>query len=295
MSEAKTKTKTTKRRPTPKRRKQSRREFLRATLLTAGVVGISLLGFVPVIQGRSMRLRPPGALKTPEDEQEFFAACIKCGQCVQVCPVEAIKLADLPDGFGIGVPYIDAREQACDFSCDGLQCVLACPTGALTHELDYPADSRMGFARLARPKACLAMQGKGFKGQARGADYQGLLRYEEVDRWNPIPVAEHPYDLEICDLCVRQCPIEIRITQCATAETNESRQLARVAQQVGHECPPKHAITLEPVDQGDGLNRMRPTVQDGCVGCGVCEMICPVESAAIVVDLDNNADTMQGG
>ncbi|MEW8376410.1 MAG: 4Fe-4S dicluster domain-containing protein [Candidatus Thiodiazotropha sp.] len=280
---------------TPRRREQSRREFLRATVLTAGVVGVSLLGFVPVIQGKAMRLRPPGALKTPDDEQQFFASCIKCGQCVQVCPVEAIKLADLPDGFGIGLPYIDARAQACDFSCDGLQCVLACPTGALTHDLDYPADTRMGFARLARPKACLAMQGKGFKGQARGPDYAGLLRYEEIDRWNPIAVADHPYDLEICDLCVRQCPIEIRITQCEAAETDESRQLARVAQQMGNECPPKHAITLEPVDRGDGVRRMKPTVQEGCVGCGVCEMICPVESAAIVIDLDNNADTVSGG
>ncbi|WP_316364204.1 4Fe-4S dicluster domain-containing protein [Candidatus Thiodiazotropha sp. CDECU1] len=295
MSKRKAVTKKTKRPLTPKRREQSRREFLRATVLTAGVVGVSLLGFVPVIQGKAMRLRPPGALKTPQDEQEFFAACIKCGQCVQVCPVEAIKLADLPDGFGIGLPYIDARAQACDFSCDGLQCVLACPTGALTHDLDYPADTRMGFARLARPKACLAMLGKGFKGQARGPDYAGLLRYEEVDRWNPILVAEYPYDLEICDLCVRQCPIEIRITQCETAAADKSQQVARVAQKVGNECPPKHAIALEPVDQGDGIKRMRPTVLEGCVGCGVCEMICPVESAAIVVDLDKNADTLTEG
>ncbi|MES9860642.1 MAG: 4Fe-4S binding protein [Candidatus Thiodiazotropha sp. LLP2] len=295
MSEKKTETKRKKRPLTPKRKEQSRREFLRATVLTAGVVGVSLLGFVPVIQGNAIRLRPPGALKTPDDEQEFFAACIKCGQCVQVCPVEAIKLADLPDGFGIGLPFIDARDQACDFSCDGLQCVLACPTGALTHDLDYPADTRMGFARLSRPKACLAMQGKGFIGQARGPDYKGLLRYEEVDRWNPIPVADYPYDLEICDLCVRQCPIEIRITECQTASNDKQQQVARVAQQLGNECPPKHAITLEPVDHGDGITRMRPTVQEGCVGCGVCEMICPVESAAIVVDLDKNTDTLKWG
>ncbi len=148
----------------------------------------SLAGFSPVVQGNSSRLRPPGALKDLLDEQEFLAACIKCGQCVQVCPVNAIKLADLDEGVGIGVPFIDAREQACDFSCDGLQCVLACPTGALTHDLDYPADTRMGFARLARPGKCLAVKGQGFKGQARGPDYKGLLRYDEIDRWNPIPV-----------------------------------------------------------------------------------------------------------
>jgi len=279
----------------PKRREQSRREFLRSAALTAGVVGASVLGLVPELRGDALRLRPPGAIKTPSDEQEFFASCIKCGQCVQVCPVEAIKLADLVDGVGIGVPYIDAREQACDFSCDGLQCVLACPTGALTHHLNYPADTRMGFARLARPSACLAVQGKGFKGQVRGPDYPGLLRYSEVDRWNPIRVADHPYDLELCDLCVRQCPIEIRIAECAAQEAaGGNKNTDRVAERHGNECPPVHAIALEPVSDKPGEVRMHPVVKEGCVGCGVCEMICPVEQAAIVIDLDKTADTLGG-
>jgi ferredoxin-type protein NapG len=258
----------------PRRRQEQRREFLRSAGLALGMVGVSLTGLIPLAGAANARLRPPGALKHLLDEQEFFAACIKCGQCVQVCPVEAIHLADL----------VDARAQACDFSCDGLQCVLACPTGALTHDLDYPADARMGLARVSRPDACLAIRGKGFKGVARGADYPGKLRYAEVDRWNPIPVAEHPYDLELCDLCLRQCPIEIRIAECAAdAKNPEPGNQARVAQQVGNECPPRHAITLEPTP--DGRGRV-PTIHDGCVGCGVCEMICPVDPAAIVVDID---------
>jgi Pyruvate/2-oxoacid:ferredoxin oxidoreductase delta subunit len=68
----------------------------------------------------------------------------------------------------------------------------------------------------------------------------------EFLRTSVLAVAEHPYDLELCDLCVRQCPIEIRITQCAA----------------------------------DAL------ISDGCVGCGVCEMICPPEPPAIVIDID---------
>ena len=279
------------------RRNRQRREFLRSAALTAGVVGLSLIGLVPAVTGASLRLRPPGAIKTPMDEEKFFAACIKCGQCVQVCPVEAIKLADLIDGAGIGVPYIDPREQACDFSCDGLQCVLACPTGALTHDLDYPADTRMGFAVLKNPAGCLAVQGKGFKGLARGPEYTGKLRYDEIDRWNPIPVSEHPYDLEICDLCVRQCPIEIRIAQCEEKkQQGEDKPKARVAMRMGNECPPKHAIELRPIDNGDGVRRLQPVVLDGCVGCGVCEMICPVGgdeagSAAIVIDIHQNTDS----
>jgi len=291
MSDDKKPVKKAKPRMSAKRRAQSRREFIRTSFLAGGVIGVSLLGFLPVVQGTSMRLRPPGALKTVEDEQEFFASCIKCGQCVQVCPVEAIKLADLTDGLGIGVPYIDARAQACDFSCDGLQCVLACPTGALTHDLDYPADTRMGFARLSRPGACLAVQGEGFKGLARGPDYKGKLRYDEIDRWEPVPVAEYPYDLELCDLCVRQCPIEIRITQCAAKEaTADESKGPRVAAKVGNECPPKHAISLEPTEMPNGVVRMKPVIQEGCVGCGVCEMICPPEPPAIVIDIDKITD-----
>jgi ferredoxin-type protein NapG len=277
-----------------KRREQNRREFIRTSLLAAGVTAAALAGFAPVLSGASVRLRPPGAIKDRLDEQEFLAACIKCGQCVQVCPVEAIKLSDLDEGFGVGVPFIEPRAQACDFSCDGLQCVLACPTGALTHHLNFPADARMGFARLSRPKACLAVQGKGFKGQARGAAFEGVLRYSEIDRWNPIPVANHPYDLELCDLCVRQCPIEQRIAQCVADAGKAPRNQARVAKKIGHECPPRHAIELRPLEGDKSGRRMVPTILDGCVGCGVCEMICPVDDSAIVVDLDKTADTLGG-
>jgi len=268
-------------RPVSARHKeQSRREFLRSTFLVGGAISASMLGIVPVLQGEAARLRPPGAIKDLLDEQKFLAACIKCGQCVQVCPVEAINLQDIDDGFAIGTPYIDARQQACDFSCDGLQCVLACPTGALTHEINYPAESRMGFARLSRPDACLAVQGKGFKGQARGPEFTGKLRYDEVDRWTPIKVADHPYDLELCDLCVRQCPIEIRIAQCDAGKPPSGDP---------NQCPPLHAIALEPTGE-DG--KMIPVIKEGCVGCGVCEMVCPVEPTAIVIDIDKTADTV---
>jgi ferredoxin-type protein NapG len=257
-----------------RRKQQERRQFLRSLMLAAGVVGVSSMGFIPVARSWNPRLRPPGAL----EESELLAACIKCGQCVQVCPVEAIKLADIMDGFGVGVPYVDARTQACDFSCDGLQCILACPTGALSHELNYPAEVRMGFARLDRPDLCLAKKGKGFKGKIRGPEFDGLFRYNEIDRWTPQRVRDQEFDLEICDLCVRHCPIEIRIAQCEAGEPPSGDV---------NQCPPRHAIELRPVDEGDGIRRMRPEVLDGCVGCGACEMVCPTGPASIVVDIES--------
>jgi len=258
------------------KRQTNRRRVLRTLLLTGGVLGAGLSGFLPLIYSQKKRLRPPGAL----DEKDFLASCIKCGQCVQVCPVSAIKLADLIDGVGVGTPYIDARAQACDFSCDAVQCVLACPTGSLTYhkpaflpvrpgaalaakpiliakekdaEPTLNLQERMGVARLTRPEACLAIQGKGFKGQTRGPGFKGTMRYMDVDRWKPIRIADHPYDVAECDLCVRECPI-------------------------------KGAISIETVFAPDGSKRKSPVVHEPCVGCGVCEMVCPVEPTAITVE-----------
>lgn len=254
------------------RKPRSRRNFLRTAVMGIGVIGSALLGYLPVLGSAKRRIRPPGAL----DEHEFLASCIKCGQCVQVCPVEAIKLADIDEGFAIGTPYIETRNQACDFSCDGLQCVLACPTGALTHAINYSHETEMGWARVLRPDLCLAAQGLGFKGQARGPAFEGLLRYAEIDRWNPIRVSEYDYDLEVCDLCVRQCPIEIRRAQCDAGKPPSGDT---------NQCPPKPAISLE----SDAAGRLLPVIHDGCVGCGVCEMICPVEPAVLVMDWDRTA------
>jgi ferredoxin-type protein NapG len=231
-------------------KREERRRILRSAVAASAVVGASMLGIVPVLRRWRDRLRPPGALA----EHEFLSACIKCGQCLQVCPVQAIKLGDSGDGYGLGAPYIDPRGQACDFSCDAVQCVLACPTGALSHELSKKEEVRMGVARLVNAGACLARQGLGFKGPTRGPKFTGVHRYEQVDRWKPIPIADHPYDLALCDLCVRECPIE-------------------------------GAISLEPMSADPADKRKTPVVHQACVGCGMCEMICPADPTAIEVDV----------
>jgi ferredoxin-type protein NapG len=240
--------------PKPRRRlsrqQQRRRMLIRAGLTGFAIVVLQPIAHWPLIRRAYARLRPPGS----SNEVAFLGACIKCGQCVQVCPVNAITFADINEGFGSGAPYIDARKQACDFSCDALSCILACPTGALSHKLHSKEEVAIGVARLSRPDACLARSAKGFRGTTRGPDFRGRLRDEAVDRWNAIPISENPYDREICDLCVIECPI---------GET---------------------AIRLELLANADVAGAMTPVVGNGCVGCGVCQMVCPEEPTCIVVD-----------
>ncbi|MGB5670042.1 MAG: 4Fe-4S binding protein, partial [Sedimenticolaceae bacterium] len=71
----------------PVRQEQNRREFIRTTILAGGTMIAALAGYFPLASGGVQRLRPPGALKDARlDEHDFLSACIKCGQCVQVCP-----------------------------------------------------------------------------------------------------------------------------------------------------------------------------------------------------------------
>ena len=71
-------------------------------------------------------LRPPGALFP---DQSFRDTCSRCGNCVDVCPADCIKIS-VSGHKGNGAPYIDANEMPC-VVCEGLQCMHDCPSGAL--------------------------------------------------------------------------------------------------------------------------------------------------------------------
>ena len=70
-------------------------------------------------------LRPPGAMV----EKKLAETCTRGGDCVKVCPVQAIKI-DPAGKMGNGLPFIDADSAACAV-CSGLKCMSVCPSGAL--------------------------------------------------------------------------------------------------------------------------------------------------------------------
>ncbi|MBN2226851.1 MAG: 4Fe-4S binding protein [candidate division Zixibacteria bacterium] len=71
-------------------------------------------------------VRPPGS--TPESD--FLARCIRCGQCMRVCPNNALHPTFMESGLeGIWTPIMIARIGYCEPTCT--LCGQVCPTGAI--------------------------------------------------------------------------------------------------------------------------------------------------------------------
>lgn len=108
----------------------ARRRFLRDAVRSAGgLAGLALVLGLQQKQSQArdgLALRPPGALP----DGEFERACIRCGQCVQACPYDTLKLATLLSPSSAGTPYFVARQTPCEM-CEDIPCVVACPSAAL--------------------------------------------------------------------------------------------------------------------------------------------------------------------
>jgi len=71
-------------------------------------------------------LRPPGAI----DEAEFLSRCIRCGECMKVCPNNSLHpTLDQAGIEGLWTPMLVPRIGYCEPSCT--LCSEACPTGAI--------------------------------------------------------------------------------------------------------------------------------------------------------------------
>jgi ferredoxin-type protein NapG len=276
----------------------SRRTFLKtSTLVVAG----SAIAFgavsVPLLRKERLLLRPPGAL----DEDIFLASCIKCGQCLQVCPPQVIKLAGIGQGFGIGTPYIIPREGAC-ILCSGLPCVLACPTGALAHELSLGKDAEMGLAVISNPDTCLSIRGVNDlvyrlenlqKKKTSSADQTELkeilmslikrLTEDEKRAWqNRFSLTE----LSDKTLLTVLKQLENSDLKWIINFVGSSGQAQKACQICLEECPIKDEKTIVFVPRthpDTGQDYIWPSVRKTCVGCGVCEEKCPTAVASITI------------
>ncbi len=225
-----------------------RRKFIKGT--TLGLLALTAGGGIalsPLAIQAENRLRPPGAV----NEKEFLSLCIKCGQCLQVCPYHSIKLSDFGKGHGIGTPYIDATQRGC-YACEAVPCVLACPSGALDHKTEKATDIKMGIAVLANERSCLAVRRepvpKGYDQKMKDfvAKQRNTTQYEQKVLEN-----FEGKEGEACTLCADMCPM------------------------------PNPLSCIEMITTSSGIHR--PIIYDGCTGCGVCEEVCPANDGPAIV------------
>ncbi len=249
-------------------------------------------------------VRPPGALPEPD----FLSRCIKCGQCMRICPTNVVHPAAWQAGLeGLWSPVLNFRvgTSGCQHNC--VACSHVCPTAALR---PLSVDERMGRNRFADV---------------------GPLRtgMAFVDRGRCLPWAmDTP-----CIVCQENCPVSPKAIFTRT-EYHPVRDGQGVVQSVqgprieisgvrwtamnltggdfflrwGH-FPPRVIVAVEAPHvtvastgehatlPGTGdicrieVRLQRPHVDPHrCIGCGVCEHECPVQGRrAIRVSAENES------
>jgi len=98
------------------------------TGLAAGAAMVPLLRSTPgfAVERHERLLRPPGAL----DEGDFLSRCIRCGECMKVCPNNALHPTLTEAALeGLWTPTLIPRIGYCETSC--VLCSQVCPTGAI--------------------------------------------------------------------------------------------------------------------------------------------------------------------
>ena len=113
-------------RPAPAREYDpTRRQIL--TALGASAVGVALLRTeARAWQPDTHLIRPPGV----DDEGEFLSRCVRCSQCMKVCPTSGLQPVVFEGGLeALWTPRLAPRLGPCDYGCNA--CGQVCPSGAI--------------------------------------------------------------------------------------------------------------------------------------------------------------------
>jgi ferredoxin len=236
-------------------------------------------------------IRPPGALP----EEAFLSRCIKCGQCMRVCPTNVIHPAGLEAGVeGLWTPKLNFRvgTSGCQHTC--IACGYLCPTAAIR---PVSLDERLGR--------------NSFSG--RGPIRIGTAF---VDRGRCLPWAmDRP-----CIVCQENCPVSpkaiftrevfnaVRTSAPLTLKSMDRGRLTLSAAALAgggfgtgdyYMLLPSGSRVRIAASRADSIDLERPltapespapgsplTIQvrlqqpyvdpKQCIGCGVCEHECPV-------------------
>ncbi len=238
-------------------------------------------------------IRPPGALA----EDEFLKRCIKCGQCMRICPTNVLQPAGFEGGLEtLWTPILNNRigSSACQLNC--VACSNICPTAAirpitLSEKLGTDQFSQVGPIRIgtafvdrsrclpwAMDKPCIVCQ------ENCPVSPKAIFTREEF-----VIIRDGIFAIKATDAL----KIEIWSPQLTAEEFAAGDYYCNISSNPENErrkvvANTEDTVTIDkkkpwssPASPGDKLliqvRLQRPYIDiEKCIGCGICEHECPV-------------------
>lgn len=166
-------------------------------------------------------IRPPGSVA----EDEFLRRCIKCDQCIRVCPTNVLQPALFEAGvLGLWTPIMISKMGWCELNCT--LCSQVCPTGAIREisiaeklgigPFEYKGPIKTGTAFYERGRClpwamdtdCVVCE------EVCPTSPKAIFtrNIEITDRWGKTLQLKRPYiDPEKCigcGICEHECPVK---------------------------------------------------------------------------------------
>ncbi len=221
----------------------------------AGVLAYPFLRLSAAVNDRGFdekTIRPPGSV----EESEFLERCIKCDQCLNVCPTNVLQPSTLQQGGfeGLWTPVMDFSIGFCQLNCT--LCSEVCPTGAI-QKISTPKKLGTGAHREDGP----IVVGTAFFDRGRCLPWametpcvvceevcpvspKAIGTYEEtITRWDGKSVVlQRPYlrpELCIgCGICEHECPVldDAAVYVTAIGESRSGKRSLLLGREPGKEA-----------------------------------------------------------
>lgn len=226
-------------------------DLSRRQLAFAGVAGLLA---APILRNNGLvndenfspdMIRPPGSVA----EGEFLERCIKCDQCINVCPTNVLQAATMKEGGieAIWTPVMNFNIAHCQLKCT--LCSEVCPTGAI-RQLSVAEKLGEGPYAVNGP----VRLGTAFIDTTRCLPWGNQIPCVVCEEVCPVaPKAIQTYDEEVkdvfgkrvvlnkpfivpdlcigCGICQAECPVQDRpavyITAVGESRSNERKLLLR--------------------------------------------------------------------
>lgn len=304
----------------------SRRGFLFAAAAGALSAPLWTIGGLAETGKNPLLIRPPGAL----DEARFLSRCIRCGQCMRVCPTNVIQPSLTEAGLeGLWTPVLNYRlgTSGCQVHC--VACGHVCPTAAirpltLDEKTGQGAFAAKGPIRLgtaffdrtrclpwAMERPCLVCQELcpvSPKAIHTRTSYepirfgQAVLAGAEGPRLALTGLPKPSVNLGSGDYFLRPAGHAMNVPEAGLRRINaatwaEQGQTLTLDAPIGLGADSKYGWKLSPGTIVEVLVRLQKPFVDParCIGCGVCEHECPIAGLrGIRVSFENESRSGPG-